>query len=82
MVINEAWLRLDVPEEEVGMPIGNHPERVEGICISAQSPIGEFMLVHQFERDTRGKSLEPTEAYTAWMEGPPPTPTNFSGLFH
>lgn len=82
VVINEAWLRLDVPEEEVGMPIRNHPERIEAICVSAQSPIGEVMLVHQFERDTHGKPLEPTEAYMTWMEGPPPAPSNFQGLFH
>ena len=82
VVINEAWLRLDVPEEEVGVPIRNHPARTEGICVSAQSPIGEFLLVHKFERDAGGKPLEPLEAYTTWMEGPPPAPSNFQGLFH
>lgn len=82
VIINEMWLVLNPPEAGISMPVRNHPRRIEGICVSAQSPHGEFMLVHKFERDSNNVPLESTEAHTVWMEGPPPTPTNFQGLFH
>ena len=80
VIINEIWMMYS--EGEICLPVHNHPQRIEGICVSAQAPAGEFQLVYKFKRDRNNAPLEATEAHAMWMEGPPPTPTNFQGLFH
>ena len=81
IVIDEAWMRVDEPLEEVVLPVRNDPKRKEGIFVSAQSKHGDWLLISTFERDGHNLPKEPKDAVSVWNSGQSFIAANFQNLY-
>ena len=52
IIISEAWTLMpdDVDAMALTMPVSQHPKRVEGVFVTAQSRCGELLLTKTFKR--------------------------------
>ena len=83
IIISEAWTLMpdDVDAMALTMPVSQHPKRVEGVFVTAQSRCGELLLTKTFKRDAEEKPILDGEINEIWTGAPIRTTGNFSNLF-
>ncbi len=83
IIISEAWTLMpdDVDAMALTMPVSQHPKRVEGVFVTAQSRCGELLLTKTFKRDAEEKPILDGEINEIWNGAPIRTTGNFSNLF-
>lgn len=83
IILSEAWTLMpdDVDAMALTMPVSEHPKRVEGVFVTAQSRCGELLLTKTFKRDTEDKPILDGEINEIWNGAPIRTTGNFSNLF-
>ena len=83
IIISEAWTLMpdDVDAMALTMPVSQHPKRVEGVFVTAQSRCGELLLTKTFKRDAEGKPILDGEINEIWTGAPIRLTGNFSNLF-
>jgi len=83
IIISEAWTLMpdDVDAMALTMPVSQHPKRVEGVFVTAQSRCGELLLTKTFKRDAEEKPILDGEINEIWTDAPTRTTGNFSNLF-
>ena len=83
IIISEAWTLMpeDVDAMAFTIPVSQHPKRVEGVFVTAQSRDGELLLTKTFKRDAEDKPILDGEINEIWTGAPIRTTGNFSNLF-
>eukprot|EP00966_Prymnesium_polylepis_P247373 5720098-Prymnesium_polylepis.2 len=83
IIISEAWTLMeeDVDAMDLTIPVSQHPMRVEGVFVSAQSRCGELLLTKTFKRDAHEKAVLHGEIKEIWTSAPIRSTGNFSNLF-
>ena len=83
IIISEAWtlMKDDIDELAFAVPVSQHPKRVEGVFVSAQSPNGELLLSKTFKRDADGKPVVDGDINHNWTDAPLCSVGNFCNLF-
>ena len=83
ILISEAWtlMKDDIDELAFTVPVSQHPKRVEGVFVNAQSPNGELLLTTTFKRDADGKPVVDGEINQNWTDAPLRSVGNFCNLF-
>ena len=84
IIISEAWTLMeeDIDEMALSIPVSQHPKRVEGVFVTAQSCYGELLLTKTFMRDADNKPLVHGEVKENWTDSSAICSTGtFSNLF-
>ena len=71
----------DIDELAFTVPVSQHPKRVEGVFVNAQSPNGELLLTKTFKRGADGKPVVDGEINQNWTDAPLRSVGNFYNLF-
>ena len=83
IIISEAWTLMpdDVDAMALTIPVSQHPKRVEGVFVTAQSRCGELLLIKTFKRDAEEKPIIDGEINEIWTGAPIRSTGKFSNLF-
>ena len=83
IIISEAWTLMpdDVDAMALTIPVSQHPKRVEGVFVTAQSRCDELLLTKTFKRDAEEKPIFGGEINEIWTGAPIRSTGNFSNLF-
>jgi hypothetical protein len=83
IIISEAWTLMpdDVDAMALTIPVSQHPKRVEGVLVTAQSRCCELLLNKTFKRDAEEKPILDGEINEIWTGAPIRSTGNFSNLF-